>query len=213
MVALTGSLAVGNLHKGGDIDYLVVTAPGRVWLGRALAILIVRWAALRRVRLCPNYFLAEDELQVGPQDLYQAHELAQMVPLAGRETYARMRLENYWALHLLPNAPGPPLYTPPEAAPQSIGLKRMLEAGLGGRLGERLESWERGRKIRRFTEQEGEAAEAAFCPGQCKGHFDGHAKRALAAYAARLEELDLPGAPVHRAAPVFQYKSARTRND
>lgn len=194
-VALTGSLAVGNMQESGDIDYLMVTAAGRLWLCRALTIVLVRWAALRGTRLCPNYFLSEDALQVGPPDLYQAHELAQMAPLIGREIYVRMRLANFWSLRFLPNALGPPLYTPPEPPALFPTAKRWWEARLRGRLGERLEAWERERKIRRFTEQEEAEGEAAFCPDQCKGHFDGHARRALSIYARRLEELGVAVEP------------------
>jgi hypothetical protein len=192
LVALTGSLAVGNSAAAGDIDYLVVTAPGRVWLCRGLAVLLVRWAAGWGDRLCPNYFLAENSLRIEPQDLYRAHELAQMAPLSGRSTYARMRLENSWSLAFLPNSAGPPPSTPQEE-PRLSGAagRRYLETALGGGLGDRLERWEMRRKIRRFAPQAGGGAETSFCADQCKGHFEGHAGRALAAYAARLERLGL----------------------
>src|SRR5258708_1704072 len=88
MVAVTGALAVANSHDPhDDIDYLIVAQPGRVWITRALAILIVRIARLMQVGLCPNYVLAANALAQDRRDLFTAHEIAQMVPLAGFATY------------------------------------------------------------------------------------------------------------------------------
>jgi hypothetical protein len=41
LVAVTGTLAVNNMELGEDIDYLIVTAPQRVWLARLLAVAFV----------------------------------------------------------------------------------------------------------------------------------------------------------------------------
>lgn len=194
MVALTGSLAAGNLEAGGDLDYLVVTTPNRLWLCRALIVALVRWASLRGERLCPNYFLDEQSLRTGPEDLYQAHELAQMVPLSGLQVYYRMRRENAWALRFLPNASGPPALTPGREISSTNRWKGALEKALGGGLGARLDAWEMRRKIRRLEARAGRGPEAVFCAGQCKGHLEGHAGRTLSAFYARLERLGLdPG--------------------
>lgn len=85
MVALTGSLSVQNVDRRVDIDLMVVTAPGRVWLGRAAVILLVHLARLAHDTLCPNHVVAETALELGDRSLYGAHELAQMVPLCGRD--------------------------------------------------------------------------------------------------------------------------------
>lgn len=196
MVAVTGSLAVNNPDESGDIDYLVVTAPGRVWLCRALTIAVVRWAALRGDQICPNYVLSENGLKSDRENLYNAHELAQMVPLAGLQTYFRMRQANRWTLRFLPNAGGFPPLTPLEpAATRSHGLKIAAEAALSGGVGDRLEAWEMQRKVSRFASQAVGNLEADFCAEWCKGHFEGYAGRVMAAYRSRLEELGLGPAP------------------
>jgi hypothetical protein len=193
MVAVTGSLAVDNLEAGGDIDYLVVTAAGRLWLCRALSILVVRWAAQRGERLCPNYFLSQNSLASDSKDLYTAHELAQMVPLNNMGLYARIRASNPWTQWYLPNAQGAQQRRLPGRIKRWVGpVQRLGEAGLSGWLGGSLENWEMRRKIARFNRQPAEGAETDFCAEQCKGHFEGHAGRAMAEFARRVERLGIP---------------------
>src|SRR5688572_10172908 len=63
LVALTGALAMRNApDERDDLDYMLVTAPRRVWLARAFSILLVRVVKLRGIVLCPNYVLAESAL-------------------------------------------------------------------------------------------------------------------------------------------------------
>ncbi len=59
LVAITGSIAAENADEDSDLDYLIVTAPGRVWLARSMTMLVVRLASMRGVTLCPNYLLSE----------------------------------------------------------------------------------------------------------------------------------------------------------
>jgi hypothetical protein len=192
MVAVTGSLAMDNLEAGGDIDYLVVTAVGRLWLCRAMAILVVRWAAHRGARLCPNYFVSQDSLESKPHDLYNAHELAQMVPLNNPELYQRMRASNAWTGRYLPNAQSAPTRTLPDRPGRWVQpAQRLGEAWLSGRLGGRLENWEMRRKIARLSQQSPDQAEIDFCAERCKGHFEGHGGRAMAEFARRVKQLGL----------------------
>jgi hypothetical protein len=185
MVAVTGSLAVDNAEDGDDVDYLIVTAPGRVWLARALTMAVVRLAALRGLTLCPNYLLAETALALPERDPYTARELLQMRPIAGYAVYSRMLAANAWCTDLLPN------WQPDAAQPDERPglLKRLGEAALGGRLGDALERWFLHRKGRELSARAGANGETVFNEDVCKGHFDAHRARLEAELALRLTRL------------------------
>ncbi len=214
MVAVTGALAVDNVEPDTDIDYILVTEVGRLWLCRAMAVALVQWAARRGDTICPNYLLSERALTLETHNLFTAHELAQMVPLAGLEIYRKMCHLNGWATRFLPNAfrpaqeqiSGPiPL---PRKKPEDADLWRyprlLAEALLRTDVGARLERWEMDRKVVKLSRQR-EAVrdptalrqpvaptEVAFSPDRCKGHFDRHGQRTLEAFAGRLQSLNIP---------------------
>lgn len=183
MVAVTGELAVNNVQPGSDIDYFIVTEPGRVWLARASAIGVVHYAARRGDIVCPNYLVSERALALADRNLYTAHELAQMVPISGFETYRRLRVQNSWAEEILPNAGGPP--TVAYAAVRGGRGRDAAETALRTRAGARLERWEMERKIRKLTREHGPQAEASFTSEWCKGHVGGHEGRILARFDER----------------------------
>jgi hypothetical protein len=189
MVGLTGALAVNNSPPDDDIDLLIVTAPGRVWLARALAVGLVylaRW--LDGVVLCPNYVLAQTALAQDKRDLFTAHDLAQMVPLVGLAVYAQLRVANPWLARYLPHAQQP-LHQEPDLAPRSLGrlLQRAGEWLLSGKLGDALEAWERTRKLRKFAPAAQRPDSAAQLDADhVKGHFDDHGHPILKKFHERL---------------------------
>lgn len=200
MVALTGALAVRNASdQDDDLDYILVTTPGRVWLARAFAILLVRAAKRRGVVLCPNYVLAETALAQGQHDLFIAHEVAQMVPIVGMALYQRMRAQNAWTAAFLPNA-NTPFLSEVEHVPVGVWRvsQRFLEWLLGGRLGDVLEHWEYRRKRQRFANAlKTPHSTAVLDDQQVKGHFQDHGHPVLNAYAAQLRAYGLDAEPEH----------------
>jgi hypothetical protein len=193
MVAVTGSLAMNNVEDRPDIDYLVVAQPGRVWVCRAGIVLLVRWVSFIGVILCPNYILSARSMGLLQQNLYTAHELAQMIPVAGNDVYNQLRESNSWTEHYLPNAWGwPGSASPTRDQPQSR-LSRAAERFLGSGPGDWLENWEMQRKIAKLQRQHPQQAESDFCPEWCKGHFENHGQKAMAAYKSRLNSLANPG--------------------
>lgn len=194
MVALTGALAVRNASDSDDdLDYVLVTADGRVWLARAFAILLVRLAKIRGVKVCPNYVLAKSALEQDNHDLFMAHEVAQMVPIYGQQTYAAMRQRNAWVTETLPNATMP-YFAVQERQPERgwATLKRTLETLLGGGIGDTLEGWEYRRKLRRFAGELQTPNSAAVLDDQhVKGHFKDHGHPIMQRYEQRLKQYDL----------------------
>ncbi|MCA1646520.1 MAG: hypothetical protein LC797_14035 [Chloroflexi bacterium] len=187
MVAVTGALAMDNVADG-DIDYLVITEPGRLWLCRALVVGLVRTAALRHVELCPNYFLSEQALVLSERNLFTAHEVAQMVPLTGLTTYQHLRALNRWTDTFLPNAGSHPRRVAP-IDPPPHRARRIVESTLRSRLGSPFERWEMARKVNKLGQRSNGHAEAAFGPDWCKGHFGDHGQLTLRRYDDRLQAL------------------------
>ena len=191
LVAVSGALALHNTDGAGDVDYFLVTAPGRLWLARAMSVMIVRLAARRGVTLCPNYLLTTPALALNDWNLFTAHEAVQMVPLAGHDLYRQLRSLNRWTDGYLPNAAGPPRPFPRE--PQRRWAFAWAERAMQNPLFGRLEHWEMDRKVRKFGMMQQERAasangrqEIAFGEDCCKGHLDYHGARTMRAFQTRV---------------------------
>ena len=189
MVAITGSLAMNNTDEGKDVDFMIVTAPNHLWTCRALALLIARVARLEGLSLCPNYLVTTNALELHERSLYVAHELAQMVPLSGREIYDEICRLNTWMYDYLPNASGVPELTHVvQAANRRSVLQKSLEFIFGLPFGAWLEKWEMNRKIGRLAREQAQSVESYFSADVCKGHIDKHGENIVTAFAIRLRK-------------------------
>jgi hypothetical protein len=198
MVSVTGTLAVNNAEMGEDIDYLIVSAPHRVWLARLFVLGLVHLGRLEGLTICPNYVFSSDALTQFEPSFFAAHELAQMVPLYGLSVYHELLRANAWAEAYLPNA-----FAPSQGSSSERGtsffwalfwpLKRGIERVLQGRLGDALEERESRIKIAQLREEAASCgtSAAAFTPSCCKGHMEDHGRQIADAYAARLRQVGL----------------------
>jgi len=192
MLAVTGSLAMNNVDLDPDIDYFLVTARGRLWMVRAMALAVARLAAFQGVRLCPNYLVSEDALDLPQQTLYAAHELAQMVPIYGLDWYERICRRNSWKDHFLPNAQGTPLLSGQYGIRTvNHNLKLVFERALRLPPGAWLENWEMKRKIFKLSREQSESPESFFTADCCKGHNLQHGQRTEHELSERLQDLHL----------------------
>lgn len=191
MVTMTGSLAMLNLSKNNDMDYMLVAKPSRVWTARAFVLLFGRLARLFGDVICPNVIVSEGALEWNAKNLYTAREFAQMIPISGAEVFHHLRIANLWVLDILPNSDMDSDNLLSRVKGQRSILKKFLESLLNAKLGNLFEAWEMNRKIARFKKQAGYGVETNFTADICQGNFDHHGTWALQAYEERLSTLFL----------------------
>jgi hypothetical protein len=186
MVALTGSLAMLNLSKDPDMDFMLVAKHGRVWTARAFAIILGKIARLLGDTICPNLIVSERSLEWPLHDLYSARELCQMIPITGADFYLRLFAANSWVKSILPN-----IHPKTSEVFKTSEVWKLGEFPLSGMLGDKLEFWEMKRKIRKFSAQPGFGPETVFTADVCQGNFNHHREWTYDLYQKRLSALGL----------------------
>jgi hypothetical protein len=190
MVAVTGALAMNNVEKGDDLDFLIVTEPGRLWMTRGMILLLARLARVRGDRLCPNYIISMRGLRLEQRDLYTAHELVQMAPIHGRRVAERLWSENVWCQDFLPNAWWRGEEGTDDSLPRIlIASKALGQILLDMPLGTLIERWEQRRKIAKLSrEAPAHTRETLYTADVCKGHADCHGSRVMDQWAVQVAQ-------------------------
>lgn len=148
-VCLSGSISKGYMDEEADIDYFIITAPGRLWLARTLLILFKKTVLLNsRRNFCVNYFVDTDHLAIQDHNLFTATEAATLVPVVGGEWYQRFVEANPWLGATFPN------WQPREVKDclpgRRRGLKWMQEVFTPGFVARGLDTWCMNRTRRRW---------------------------------------------------------------
>lgn len=136
-VMLSGSMSKNYMDKESDIDYFIVTEPGRLWLVRGLLALYRRAFLFNSHKFfCTNYFVDTQSLEIEEKNIYTAFETATLNPIYGRELYQQFYSKNTWLKMHLPNHTE---YQASFTSEEKGFLKRAGEKMLSGKLGERLD--------------------------------------------------------------------------
>ncbi|MFN0036825.1 MAG: nucleotidyltransferase domain-containing protein, partial [Saprospiraceae bacterium] len=133
-VFVSGSLSKHCMRPDSDVDFFVVTEPGRLWLARTLLVLFKKVFLLNSHKyFCVNYFVDTEHLEIEEKNLFTATESVTLLPMWGREFYADFCRSNAWAWECFPHfSPRPTAGVPPH----SRGFfKKMLEKALSGKMG------------------------------------------------------------------------------
>ncbi|MBK8612102.1 MAG: hypothetical protein IPN85_01190 [Flavobacteriales bacterium] len=193
-ILLSGSMSKGVLAEDGDIDYFVITQPGRLWVARTLLIAFKKVFLFNSRRdFCVNYFVDTEHLVIEDKNLFTATEVMTLVPMAGRTVCGAFFAANTWAGTHLPNAETPCLEQVPVPKRR---MQRLFERLLGGGMGDELDEWcmlrTKERWRRKFPEFDGTRFELALRSRRyvSKHHPRNFQERVLTAFAQGLRAFE-----------------------
>jgi hypothetical protein len=102
-VMISGSLSKNYFDKNGDIDFFIVTSPGKVWLTRGLLALFQRLVLFNSHKyFCVNYYVDHEHLLLDERNIFTATELITLKPICGNEHYLRLVEVNDWVKNFYP---------------------------------------------------------------------------------------------------------------
>lgn len=106
-VGVSGSLSKGYYDHTSDIDFFVITKPGKLWITRTFLMLYKKIFLLNsRKYFCINYFMSSANLEVEEKNRFTATEIKTLIPFQGKDMLEAFFTKNDWVADLF----GP--YTP-----------------------------------------------------------------------------------------------------
>jgi len=103
-VFISGSLSKNSSDKISDIDYMVVTSRGRLWIARTLLILFKKIFLLNSYKyFCLNYFVTEDNLEIPFKNVFTATEVAYIKATFNTNMMHDFVMANMWIKDYFPN--------------------------------------------------------------------------------------------------------------
>lgn len=139
-VMLSGSISKGYMEEGADIDFFIITKPGRLWVSRTLLILYKKVFLLNSHKhFCVNYFIDSNHLEIEDKNIFTATETVSLFPTVNPEAYKAFRKANEWASGYFPNHHG--RLSCNCMALKKPRLRRWGEWVLNGSLGTKIDAW------------------------------------------------------------------------
>lgn len=192
-VNISGSLSKGYFDETTDIDFFIITAPGRLWLCRTMLALYKKVFLLNsRKYFCINYFISSDSLDIPDRNLFTATEIITLQNMSGAKVYNSFLEANAWTHMYFPNAKS---IEPSERRTDLPQWKQRWEGYLGSGIGNWLEQVSRKATNAfwkwKFRKMNRESYDVNLRAGEdvSKHHPQGFQFRVLKAYEARREKL------------------------
>ncbi len=136
-VMLSGSISKGYMGHNDDIDYFIVTEPGRLWITRTLLVLFKKIFLLNAYRnFCINYFVDTENLHIREKNRFTATEIAFLIPVYKKDVHQTLLAANSWTDEYYP----PFLRNGDTAQEKDPFFKHLIEMIFDNRLGDKLEN-------------------------------------------------------------------------
>lgn len=103
-VFITGSLSKSVAEGDSDIDFMIVTAPHRLWIVRSMLTFFRKVFLLgSRKYFCTNYYVTENGFPLDRRNLYAAIEVVTTKPIWNADAFVKYQECNSWTKEFLPN--------------------------------------------------------------------------------------------------------------
>ena len=104
-VMLSGSISKGYMDKNSDIDFFLITKPGRLWVARTILVLFKRLFLFNSHKyFCVNYFVDSDHLEIEDQNIFTATEIVTLIPAYNPNGHIEFLRANQWVKDYFPNS-------------------------------------------------------------------------------------------------------------
>lgn len=155
-IGVTGSMARGTASEKSDIDFFLVTKRGRLFLARAMTVLLLSLIGEYRTpdqiggKICTNCWATDNSLAVGPRNEYVAKDYSRMAPFYDPTgLFPRFRAANSW-FHRFIKQHQSPVTDVSLREDSGRGVRNIGEWMLGGWMGNVLERWARSYQVGRI---------------------------------------------------------------
>lgn len=192
-VMLSGSISKGYMDEKSDIDYFIITKPGRLWMVRT------SMALFRRVFLfnshqnfCTNYFVDETALEIEEKNIYTAVEIITLKPMFGKVTVDRFQEANRWCQHYFPNRVIPNGIN----KKNEVWLKKAAEKILSHSWFDKLDTFLMNHSVKRWNKIYGHYDQKDFkiafqsAPHISRSHPEFYQKKVLNHYQQKIREFE-----------------------
>ena len=134
---ISGSMSKGVMLEDGDVDFFIITEPGRLWVARTLLVLFKKTFLFNSHKFfCLNYFIDSGRLEIEEKNLFTAVEAATLKPIFDRGVYHDFHHANRWVEQFIPNRTEQEVVYNGETG---RSIASVVEALLNNKLGDRLD--------------------------------------------------------------------------
>ncbi len=193
-VMLSGSISKGYMEASSDIDYFIITSPGRLWIARTMMVVFRRLFLFNsRKSFCTNYFIDEQNLEIIEKNIFTAVEITSLKPMYGKALCHKFQSVNDWCNQYFPNR----TIQNGLSAEKEIRIKSLLEGILNSPLLNRLDHYLMNKTIQRWTRVYGHRLkehdfQIAFqsTPGVSRSHPEFYQKKVLQQFAEKMDDFE-----------------------
>ena len=165
-VLISGSMSKNCMSADSDVDFFLITTPGRLWVARTILVLFKKIFLFNSHKyFCVNYFIDTEHLEIESQNLFTAMECVTLLPVSGASWYQQFMAANDWAKAAhFPNTALRHVVDVPER-PHYFRIQKALEMLFNNPLGDFFDTqsmkatgWFWKRKFKHFDEKRFDSA-------------------------------------------------------